>query len=155
MKILDSNLWIFGLLGKNRKAVQLIERIDDGRTESAMNAYILQEVLERLPYVPGLTGAEVDHIQTTLLRRLPRMKGLIDRPTSAEVHEDLLSNRRENLDVNLIATILDMQAKDVPVLVLGYKHREKRPTVLTNDMAFAGLEPANHNLPAVEIQHIP
>jgi len=45
VKILDTNLWVFGTLQTNEQAVELLAEID-GETTSAVNAYMLQEALD-------------------------------------------------------------------------------------------------------------
>ena len=45
MKILDTNLWVFGTLQTNDRAVELLEAIDRWETTSAISAYMVQEVL--------------------------------------------------------------------------------------------------------------
>ena len=39
MKILDTNLWVFGTLRTNEQAVELLAEIDRGETTSAINTY--------------------------------------------------------------------------------------------------------------------
>ena len=46
MKILDTNLWVFGTLQTNEQAVELLAEIDRSETTSAVNAYMLQEALD-------------------------------------------------------------------------------------------------------------
>ncbi len=45
MKILDTNLWVFGTLRTNEQAAELLAEIDRGETTSAINAYMVQEAL--------------------------------------------------------------------------------------------------------------
>ena len=42
MKILDTNLWVFGTFGTNDRAERLLEDIEEGETVSAINAYMVQ-----------------------------------------------------------------------------------------------------------------
>jgi hypothetical protein len=39
--------------------------------------------------------------------------------------------------------------------VLAFEHRDREPTILTNDESFAELEPAAHSLPEISIEHVP
>ena len=41
MKILDTNLWVFGTLRTNEQAAELLAEIDRGETTSAINAYMV------------------------------------------------------------------------------------------------------------------
>lgn len=78
MKILDTNLWVFGMLGTNSRAEHLLDEIERGETVSAINAYMLQEALEAFDRTPGLTPEERDEVKTLFLTRLTRMTGLIE-----------------------------------------------------------------------------
>ena len=41
MKILDTNLWVFGTLQTNEQAAEWLAKIDRGETTSAINAYMV------------------------------------------------------------------------------------------------------------------
>lgn len=60
MRILDSNLWVFEMLQTNDHAITLLDEIERGETTSAINAYIVQEVLAAFGRVRGLSPAERD-----------------------------------------------------------------------------------------------
>ena len=80
MKILDTNLWVFGMLGTNERAERLLDDIERGETVSAINAYMVQETLNAFDRTPGLTARERDELKTLFLSRLTRMTGLADSP---------------------------------------------------------------------------
>lgn len=80
MKILDTNLWVFGTLGTNDRAERMLDDIERGDTVSAINAYMVQEALDAFDRTPGLTARERDELQTLFLTRLTRMTGLIEAP---------------------------------------------------------------------------
>jgi predicted nucleic acid-binding protein len=154
VKILDTNLWVFGTLGTNDRAERLLDEIERGETISAINAYMVQEALNAFDRTPGLTTAERDELQTIFLTRLTRMTGLIEAPSSRDVADSLLDERRANTQTQLLARVLSIQPKDVPILVLAFKHRDREPTILTNDAGFATLSPTDHNLPEVALEHV-
>jgi predicted nucleic acid-binding protein len=155
MKILDTNLWVFGTLGTHERAVALLEAIDRGETTAALNAYIVQEILDAFATPGLLTAAERDRVQTAFLERVPGMIGLIEAPSHRDIAADILQDRRQMTEIHLVAQILDIQPKDVPILVLAYRHAEREPTILTNDESFAACVPAEHNLPTIAITHVP
>jgi predicted nucleic acid-binding protein len=154
MKILDTNLWVFGTLGTHERAVDLLDAIDRGETTAALNAYIVQEILDAFATPGVLTPSERDRVQTAFLERLPGMIGLIEAPSYRDVAADVIQERRHATEIQLLAQILDIQPKDVPILVLAYRHAEREPTILTNDEAFAACVPAEHNLPTITIDHV-
>jgi hypothetical protein len=82
------------------------------------------------------------------------MTGLIEAPSSREVSESLLREQRSASTVQTLARVCGIQAKDVPVLVLAFEHRDCEPTIPTNDESFAEFEPAAHSLPEISIEHV-
>lgn len=54
----------------------------------------------------------------------------------------------------MLAQVLDIQIKDVPILLTAFEHRDQRPTVLTNDRSFAEFNPPAHGLSNLSIQYV-
>lgn len=154
MKILDTNLWVFGTLGANDRATELLGAIDRGETVSAISAYVVQEALSAFDRIRSLTPGERDAVKTKFLARLTRMTGLIEAPSSRDVSESLVREKRSAPAVRTLARICNIQAKDVPILVLAFEHADREPTVLTNDESFAELQPAAHSIPEIDIAHV-
>lgn len=155
MKILDTNLWVFGTLRTNERAVELLAAIDRGETTSAINAYMVQEALEAFDRTQSLSAADRDAVKTHFLTRLTRMTGLIEAPSSRDVGDALLREQRSAPAVRTLARVCDIQPKDVPILVLAFEHRDHEPTILTNDESFADFQPAAHSLPDISIEYVP
>lgn len=154
MKILDTNLWVFGTLGTNDRAERLLDEIERGEAVSALNAYMVQEALDAFDRTPGLTPEERDELKTLFLTRLTRMTGLVEAPSSRDVTDSLLDERRASVHTLLLARVLDIQPKDVPILVLAFDHRDREPTVLTNDGEFASFDPTEHDLREITVEHV-
>ncbi|MFD1571252.1 hypothetical protein [Halorubrum laminariae] len=155
MKILDTNLWVFGTLRTNEQAAELLAEIDRGETTSAINAYMVQEALAAFDRTQSLSSADRDTVKTRFLTRLTRMTGLIEAPSSRDVSTSLLREQRSAPAVQTLARVCGIQTKDVPILVLAFEHRDREPTILTNDESFAAFEPAAHSLPKLSIEHVP
>lgn len=154
MLVLDSNLWVFGLLGHNDRAATVLDDIERGETLSAINAYMVQEVLDAFERTPQLSPAQCDEAQTAFLTRMHRMTGLLEAPSSRDMTQALLDETRNDTYVRFIARSLAIQPKDVPIIALASKHSERNPTILTNDEAFAECVPEEHNHPTITIEHI-
>ena len=154
MKILDTNLWVFGTLRTNEQAAEWLAEIDRGETTSAINAYMVQEALAAFDRTQSLSAADRDTVKTRFLTRLTRMTGLIEAPSSRDVSDALLREQRSAPAVQMLACVCGIQPKDIPILVLAFEHREREPTVLTNDESFAAFEPAAHSLPEITIEHV-
>lgn len=154
MQILDTNLWVFGTLGTNDRAERVLDAIERGEVVSALNAYMLQEALDAFDRV-SLSSSERDELKTLFCTRMARMTGLVEAPSSRDVSDSLLRERRTNHRAKLLGQVLEVEPKDVPILVLAFKHRERSPAILTNDESFAELEPAEHNLPSLSMEYVP
>jgi len=154
VKILDTNLWVFGTLGTNRQAAELLAEIDRGETTSAISAYMVQEALAAFDRTQSLSSADRDAVKTSFLTRLTRMTGLIEAPSSRDVSDALLREQRSAPTVRALARVCGIQPKDVPILVLAFEHRDREPMILTNDESFAEFEPATHSLPELSIEHV-
>lgn len=154
MIILDSNLWVFGSLGHNDRAAALLDEIERGKTLSAISAYMVQEVMNAFARTPQLTPAERDEVQTAFLTRLHQKTGLLEAPSSRDMTETILDETRTNTYVRFIGQPLDIQPKDVPILILAYKHANREPTLMTNDESFAECVPADHNHPTITIDYL-
>lgn len=66
MKILDTNLWVFGTLRTNEQAAELLAAIDRGETTSAINVYMVQEALAAFDRTQSLSSADRDTVKTSL-----------------------------------------------------------------------------------------
>lgn len=155
MIILDSNLWVFGTLQTNDRAVDLLASIDQGEITSAISAYMVQETLSAFDRVESLSAAERDAVKTNFLIRFTRMAGLVEAPSSRDVRDSLLEERRSAPAIRALSHVCGIQPKDAPILVLAFEHREREPTIYTNDESFAEFQPASYSLSEISIEHVP
>jgi hypothetical protein len=155
VKILDTNLWVFGTLQTNDQAVGLLAEIARGETTSAISAYMVQEALAAFDRTQSLSPADRDTVKTMFLTRLTRMTGLIEAPSSRDVSDSLLQEQRSAPAIQTLGRVCGIQPKDAPILVLAFEHRDRTPTIFTNDESFAAFQPATHSLPELTIEHVP
>ncbi|MEZ3144305.1 hypothetical protein [Halobaculum sp. MBLA0143] len=66
----------------------------------------------------------------------------------------LLEETRAATHTQLLSAVLGVEAKDVPILVLAYRHADREPTILTNDESFARLDLTRQGVPEIEIEHV-
>lgn len=156
MKILDSNLWVKGTLKTNQSAVDLLADLEEGTITSVITEYILAETLAAFDRT--LTGRAHDQVLTAFLGRLHTMNGLIEMPNwqtqRSNRQSTILEYQRNRTAIMMLAQVLDIQAKDVPILITAYEHREQQPAILTNDKSFAEFDPSAHGLSKLSIHHI-
>lgn len=155
MRILDSNLWVFAFTGTNRRAADFVEDAIARETEIVLDAYIVNEVLEAFERSTVLRGTETSEAMSHFLKLVRATPNIGRDFTEAERYEYDLTHEREREHNKLLGQILDIQAKDAPVLLLASKYYNSSPTVYTNDDGFAELEPAEHGLPNIEIEYVP
>jgi predicted nucleic acid-binding protein len=156
MKVLDSNLWVKGTLKTNQHAVDLLAELEEGAITSVLTEYILAETLAAFDRT--LTGRTHDQVLTAFLKRLHTMEGLAELPnwrTQRSARQStILEYQRNRTAITMLAQILDVQVKDVPILVTAFEHRDQCPTVLTNDESFAEFNPPEHGLADLSMQYI-
>lgn len=75
--------------------------------------------------------------------------------TEAERYEYDLARERQQEYNKLLGQILDVQAKDAPVLLLASKYYNASPTIYTNDDHLAELSPSEFGLPNIGVEYVP
>lgn len=156
MKVLDSNLWVKGTLKTNQNAVDLLAELEEGTITAVLTEYILAETLAAFDRT--VTGRTHDQVLTAFLERLHTMEGLTELPewrTQRSTQQSrILEYQRNRTAIAMLAQVLDVQIKDVPILVTAFEHRDQHPTVLTNDKSFAEFDPSVHGLSDLSIQYV-
>lgn len=155
MDVLDSNLWVFAGTGTNRTAIELVEGAVSGEREIAINAYIHQEVVRAFERSSELSGAETDEAIEDFLAVLNGYPTIHTDFTQADVRALDLDTYRLRPNNRLLAAVLDIQPKDVPLVTLAFRYYDRGPTIYTNDRAFATLDPSEYNLPEMGIEFVP
>lgn len=150
MDILDSNIWIRALTSTSRQAENLVDEARKGQREIAVNAYIYEEVVEGLKRSQKNTGPQ----QTVFAQTLTNCQ-YIHGPSQAAVSRISLKQVRSLPPIQLIGEILDIQAKDAPIVSFASIYRGNNPTIHTMDKPFSNLTPSNHNLNWLSMQYIP
>ena len=89
MKILDTNLWVYGTLRTHEQAIEYLAAIERGEFTAAINAYMVQEAPGAFDRVESRSSAERDTDKTAFLTRLTRMAGLVQASSSGDVRESL------------------------------------------------------------------
>lgn len=155
MRILDSNLWVFAFTGTNRRAARFVEDAVSQGTKIVLDAYIVHEVLEAFERSSRLPGTEANEAMGDFLGLVRKAPCIVRDFTEAERYEYDLAGEREQEYNKLLAQILDIQAKDAPVLLLASKYYNASPTIFTNDDDLAELTPDAFGLPNIEVEYVP
>ncbi|WP_128477286.1 hypothetical protein [Halorussus pelagicus] len=155
MRILDSNLWVFAFTGTNRRAANFVEDAISCETEIVLDAYVVNEVLEAFERSTLLQGPETSEAMSHFLKLVRATSCIIQDFSEAERYEYDLELERQQEYNKLLGQILDIQAKDAPILLLASKYYNESPTVYTNDKDFADLTPGEYGLPNIELEYVP
>lgn len=119
--ILDTCVWVNGLLGVDPHAARIIKAITNQKLEVVISSYGVAElfnVFRRL--------ARELKVPATVLER--DIWAIWNQPNvikdfSTDITKTLLYEVRRRKEIELLAKILELEPKDVPFVVLAYNHR--------------------------------
>jgi hypothetical protein len=162
MLILDSNVWIYVATAEEfpveiysnelRERLYFFEEFYEGRQQTVLSAYMLEEIRQGLFRSKRVSEAEIEDILTKLFTLIHSCEDVLVPFNQAQLKDVDLSEVRGRTDNRLLAQLLDIQAKDVPILSLAYEHRTERPLILTDDGGFSDLSPPAVGLPNITIE---
>ncbi|WP_135304846.1 hypothetical protein [Haloarcula amylovorans] len=164
MLILDSNVWIYiatadelpveiysNTLGER---LYFTEEFYEGRHQTVLSAYMLEEIQQGLHRSDRVESEEIDDALTLLFKLLSSCDDVITTFDDDELNEVELRDVRQKSHNQLLGHLLDIQAKDVPILSLAYEYRYERPHILTDDGGFGELSPAAVGLENITIEEL-
>lgn len=160
MLVLDSNLWIYALSTdrpvevetESLGTLELFEDLVSGRYVSVVTAYMAAEIERGCRRSDRLSGTEVDAALTKLYAMLGRCESIRTPFDSDDVSETTLSAHRNRTCNRLVGDLLDIQTKDVPILLPAYDCGRDHPVVLTADAEFADVNLPTHDLTAITVE---
>ena len=161
MLILDTNVWILAFISSESEQAALKDRIDAGEERTAVSAYIYNEVVENFSGLPGFERADEDQAISNFTRFITASPH-VEAPTQAEVERLDLSDVRDQGAHIALGRVLDIQAKDAPIVALAVKHAveieaagsDEQVTIYTSDKSFGNLNPEAFSL-NVKMEYIP
>lgn len=154
MDVFDSNIWITGFTGKSADAIQLINEVRQNQRSVGVDAYIFEEVIQAFDN----SGNPQKHNLKTAFAQFVNNHQMVDGPTQNAVSGMNLTRTRNQPEVMVIADVCSIQTKDAPVLCLAYQINEihqNSPIIYTHDRPFSNMNPNQHNLSQISLQHIP
>jgi hypothetical protein len=164
MLILDSNVWIYvataeelpveiysDTLGERLYPTQ---EFYDGRHDTVVSAYIVEEIRQGLHRSNRVEGGQVDEALTLLFELFSSCEGITTTFGRQELTDVELRAVRREPHNQLLGQLLDIQAKDAPIVSLAYEYRYDRPHVLTDDGGFGGLTPASFGLENITVEEL-
>jgi predicted nucleic acid-binding protein len=169
MLVIDTNIWLYVATATeypveiySEELSRIISFYDDfsvetgpPRSETIVSAYIASEVADNI----GASKPAKQHPKSvkSLLENLLEVWWTAPRITADfspdEIGELCLNTERRDSKNELLATLLDIQVKDVPIFMLAYE-RPEPVTLLTNDREFASFDPREFDLFGVTIDEI-
>ncbi|MHA1170350.1 MAG: putative toxin-antitoxin system toxin component, PIN family [Candidatus Hodarchaeales archaeon] len=125
--VLDTCVWVNGLLGVDIQSVQIIEAILNNEITVVISSYIAAEVLSVLRRL-----ARELKVTATVLERDVWAIWLLSsviKDFSSNVSRSLLHEIKEQTEIQLLSEVLVLEPKDVPLIILAYKHEVPLITV--------------------------
>jgi len=119
--ILDTCVWINGLLHIDPHATRIIKAIANHKLEVIISSYGVVEVFSVFRRL-----ARELRVPVTVLER--DIWAIWNQPNvikefSIDITKALLSEVRSQKEIELLAKILELEPKNVPFIVLAYKHK--------------------------------
>ena len=127
--ILDTCVWVNGLLQVDPHAARIIKAIVNQKLEAVISSYGVAEVFTVFRRL-----AQELKVPVTVLER--DIWAIWNQPNvikefSTDITKALLSEVRGQKEIELLAKVLELEPKDVPFIVLAYKH--KKPLITMDE----------------------
>lgn len=148
--IFDANVWVLAFTQAHQAAVDLRNEVHNGNREVVVDAYIYQEVLNAFDRSHRPQAGKLKNAFSQFTHHCP----YVDGPTQKAVSQMNCSAVSNRFEMQLIGTILDIQPKDAPIVVLAQRHHADDPTIHTHDSGFGQLSPQQHNLSWLSMNYI-
>lgn len=169
MLVIDTNIWLYVATATeypveiySEERSRVISFYDDfsaemetPRSETIVSPYIASEVADNIHTSERAKQhpKSVKSLLESLLEIWWTARGITAEFSPNEIGEPCLETERRESKNELLATLLGIQVKDVPIFMLAYEHPEL-VTILTNDREFASFDPREFNLFGVTIDEI-
>lgn len=164
MLILDSNVWIYIATAEDLpveiysetlgERLYLTEEFYEGRHETVLSAYMIEEIRQGLYRSTRVDGPEIDEALTNFFILIQRCDGITTTFDDDELRNMDLSEVRKRPSTQLLSHLLGIQGKDVPIFLLAYQYRYDRPHILTDDGGFGELSPAIFGLQNITVEEL-
>lgn len=162
MLILDSNVWVYVATATERPVeiysdyygavLRLFEDFRLGNRRTAISAYMMEEIIHAFDRSERVSGEDQDEALTQLFGLIKTCE-YIEEDTNISASTDLdLRDIRQHPGNQMLATVLGIQAKDVPILLVAYERRHQQPHILTDDSDFAEFTPAEWGMSNITIE---
>lgn len=118
--VLDTVVWTYGMLNANSEPHVLIKRVISGKYRVLISSYGTLEILNVLERVAN----QFVHSKTQLKRDFWTILALsnVVQEYEQNLSKALVKEVRQTAEIRLIAQTLDLEPKDVPFIVLAFKH---------------------------------
>lgn len=150
MDVFDSSVWLWGLITDEPQPNRLLDEVLDGTRTVAISAYIHDEVTTALSR-SSESSQKIADAQMTFNNTIADLDNVVF-PDQAAIGQTHAAEIRAQPAMGVIGTVLEIQRKDAPVLVFAVDISDDT-TLYVADEGFT-IEPADHNLDTLEIQHI-
>ncbi|MDK2825468.1 MAG: hypothetical protein PWQ63_1567 [Methanolobus sp.] len=121
MIVLDSCVWIHAFLGTDERCVSLIKKVLSGDVKPVVSPYIAMEVVNNVLKEGNRKKYDLDKLQTAIwsVFREPFVKTTF---TPLDFEMMVLEEVRSRPEYCALATALNIEPKDAPIVVLAYQY---------------------------------
>jgi hypothetical protein len=149
--VFDSSVWLWGLLTNAPEPNRLVDEVLDGDRTVAVDAYIHDEVTRAFDRVDGAAGPDVTSAQMTFNDVVADLDNVVF-PDQDEIGRTNAPEVAGRPEMRLLGTVLDIQAKDAPVLVFAFDVGGET-TLYVADEGFT-LSPADYGITTVRVENV-
>lgn len=162
MLILDSNVWVYVATATTTPVeiysdyygtvLKLFEDFCEGNRRTAISAYMMEEVINALERSKRVSGEDQDKALTELFGLIMTCDHIEEDPAISNAANLTLRDVRQRPENQMLAAVLGIQPKDVPILTIAYEYRHQQPHIITDDGDFAEFTPAEWEMSNITIE---
>lgn len=152
MHVFDSSVWIYAITQTCDEAIELIDGVLDGRIRTAVDAYIFNEVIDRIER-SGTDSRAIDEAQTHFAEIVHDCP-YIDGPDYDRIGQLQLETIRSDDRTQLLGRTWNIQPKDVPIVVLADNQPTTPTIIFTADSDFSEFEPTSYDIDGIALQYV-
>ena len=153
LQVFDSNIWLHGCLFRNSEPARLVDEAARGHREVDVSAYVFNEVVHRFENPKGRYDRTHTEEAKQLFSDIVVHSESVQAPTQRAVESTDLGEREIQPANQLFARVLDIQAKDAPVLA-GAWRQDRYVDLYTCDLQFASCDLFAHGISHIPIHHV-
>jgi len=153
LEVFDSNIWLHGCLFRESRPATLVDAAANGHRDVRVSPYVFKEVVHRLEKPKGRYSSKQVQRATELFADIVVHSPSIDSPSQRAVERVDLVEKENQPASRLVGSVLDIQAKDAPVLIDAYG-QGSHVDLFTCDRRFSECDLSEFGISHLPIHHV-